>query len=109
MAAPCRKTERSTTRQVISNKRTLPGMPANTGNRIKSNELRPRGPNQATSRRSLGPIPNFASTGSSTAVRTASARNANRIVRASATFNPVQMSHAPNATKVNRRNISEVA
>ena len=60
-------------------------------------------------RRVRGSRPAAASTGSSTAVRMASAMKAKINVGRSAISKPVQMMEAPNATKVSSRNISAEA
>jgi hypothetical protein len=93
----------------MAKSRSLPATPANTGSRTRSSELKPRGPDQAISRRVGWSIPIQRSTGSSTRVRASSAMAANSSVAPSATVTPVQMSAAPKATKVKRRNISAVA
>ena len=107
IALPWISTESSTTRQVMVNSRSAPGIPANTGSSTSSSEESPRGPNSAMSRQLPGSMPERRSTGISTTPRMPSATAAKASTRQSpARVTPVQMSPAPNATKVSSRNIS---
>src|SRR6185503_4272207 len=105
---PCRATESNTTRQQTTNNCSLPGTPTNTGSRIKSKELRPRGPNQAIKkqlrrsslvrdndkRNTIGRI-NTAVTAKSTVITLSTSR-------------PCHMSELPNSMKVKSKVISAV-
>jgi hypothetical protein len=106
---PWTTTESSTTRAQTGNSRSAPAMPANSGSSTSRRLLNARGPNHVIRRRLSGSTRPRGSTTASTALRLKSATAANSSVLSDTTPRPVQISEAPNATKANSRNISEVA
>src|SRR5207249_5457995 len=105
---PWSATESKTIRQQMKNRGSVPGTVAKTGNRIKSSELRPRGPNQAIKRRlrkSSGVPAREAKKAMGRIDTTATAKKKTGQL---STVNPPQISELPKRTKVKRSVISAV-
>src|SRR5688572_11929986 len=105
---PCSTTEHNTTRQVTGSSGALPGTPAKIGRRTRISELRPRGPNHATSHRLRHDSEVVVSAGNRATGRSTITIATNATIWGLRIVRPDQISELPNSTNVNRSAISAV-